>query len=555
MINQPTTEMFEIKISYFKGETLHKTGYPKKQNTYKYANGTPKESLLGSGGFGNVYLVKTDQSPQLFAMKIFNKVSHMTTHGHKESDMIKEIYNAFKDDPFMQRSLPRLEEAFYDENDIFHQVTDYIEGSPLKKCILNNEETFGMKKKKEMIFTLLYIYGKLHEKGYIHRDIKPGNIMIRHDITKSCNLNKSDIWKNIVVIDFGFTCKIDECDDETKGTILYMAPELLEDKKIKYKNRQEKGLIWERSDVWALVVSFYQIMFSTMNGSVYPFYSNAEDKSEKKNQVYEQIVKKPKKFKEIGDHAIDSIIQDVLIAGIDKFERPNISDLIEKYGKLLTLENGNIYILSVEKKIPENIWYGRGSDFAYNINGSQWTNPFSLNSSKFGIYSFKVCVPGEHPVYVTNDLSGESKGKIFGSFRMISTSTSRSVKPIEPISKGVFKLILDQIEEKEKSLCIQCANHPKMGACFEIIRNKNEQQKEPIQVPKIDIIGRIDHILDPQKDTFVVRIDGSCMLWSRKNSGPICQHNHTYEEKELIGWLKNCKKNDNICKKCQSERK
>lgn len=578
--------MEEIKIAYTRGQTLYKTAYPKYQNKYKYAKGTPEKSLLGSGGFGSVYLVEKNQ--QLFAMKVFKKANpndpkdaqKITTHGHKESDMIIEVQKSFVDDPFMQRSLPRLEEAFYDENNVFHQITDYIQGSSLKKCILDTKD-LGDEKKKELIFILLYIIGKLHQKEYLHRDIKPGNVMIRH-LKSICDLNKVDIWKNIVVIDFGFACKFDECDDETKGTVPYMSPELLLGRYIEYEQEKENGkaLVWEKSDVWALVVLFYQVVFSTSGKSVLPFTSTKSERSEKRTDIHDQITQRTSKLAKSGNHTFDSIIYGVLINGIDVHVRPSISDMINLYGTDLTIENGNIYVLSVEEKNPMQTWFGFGSSFTYNINGTQWlkdevtkTIPkpgFLLDSSLFKTYSFKICVQDQHPVYLTNNPIGEynlraadPNHKIYGFFK------SSVKKSTEPISRGVVNLEINEVDQKEK-LYVQCANHPQMGALFQI-RNVNSKFSNTIGTKtktmastsplpfssssstpsKLDVVAKIDLLLDPSGDSYIVRIENNHVLWSRKRIGPICQNGHVYDKNELVDWVINdCRVGMNICKKC-----
>lgn len=53
----------------------------------------------------------------------------------------------------------------------------------------------------------------MHEKGYVHQDIKPSNIMLN-----SQNIN------NLVIIDFGRTEHVQ--NKVKKGTLLYNAPEV-----------------------------------------------------------------------------------------------------------------------------------------------------------------------------------------------------------------------------------------------------------------------------------------------------------------------------------------
>lgn len=569
------------EITYLRGNVEYKTSYKIKPNPYKFAHGSPEKSELGSGGFGKVYLVKNEIN-ELYALKIFKKgesedqdeFRRITTHGHKESDIIKQIQETFSDDPFMQRSLPRLHDAFYDEKNVFHQVTDYIKGSQLDKCLMKTKD-FSLEKKKEMVFTLLYIIGKLHQKGFLHRDIKPGNVMIRHR-SNEFDLNKANIWKNTVVIDLGFACKFDECDIDTKGTLRYMSSDLLYGKCIEYEVENDKSFVWEKADVWAVGVSIYQIVFSLENKCLYPFSSILKDKEQRKKDILLQITNGTKKLQKSGDYAIDSIIHDILIIGAKKENRPSISKIIETYKDGLTVENGSVYILAVEKKNSDNAWFGSGSSSCYNVNGVQWKKnqkeAFSLDHSRFESYLFKICVNENHPVYITNDLSGEFNmpnrkpaHKIFGS---ILQQREKKDYEIRPIDAGIVKF--DMNETNEKQLYIQCGNHSKMGVKFGLIDEKEQSDSQEIPQETIrtkviptfeNVIGKLPKELNPKGDIFICEINGRESLWSCTNREPsrnivkpICKKGHDYGKNELVEWISNfCKNPDQICYKCVSE--
>ena len=86
-----------------------------------------------------------------------------------------------------------------------------------------------------------------HEQGLVHRDVKPGNLMVHDD-------------GHPVVLDFGLAHAHDGGDGEglgltrstdVLGTPYYMAPEQL---------RQQRGSVDCRADVWALGVTLYECL-------------------------------------------------------------------------------------------------------------------------------------------------------------------------------------------------------------------------------------------------------------------------------------------------------
>ncbi len=108
---------------------------------------------------------------------------------------------------------------------VFYYAMEYMDGIDLQ--VLVNQ--YGPQPESRVIHILLQICGSLYEahtKGLVHRDVKPGNIMIS---SRGC---EPDVVK---VLDFGLVKAIDPSadagagsDGSLTGTPLYMSPESIQ---------------------------------------------------------------------------------------------------------------------------------------------------------------------------------------------------------------------------------------------------------------------------------------------------------------------------------------
>lgn len=98
------------------------------------------------------------------------------------------------------------------------------------------QEEEAVKVFEEIMFGFEVLVGK----GYIHRDVKPANVLVKS--------------KHYKVADFGFACKADILGrkklNEICGTPIYMAPQLLSSQAYTAK-----------SDIWSLGLMLYEMVF------------------------------------------------------------------------------------------------------------------------------------------------------------------------------------------------------------------------------------------------------------------------------------------------------
>lgn len=115
---------------------------------------------------------------------------------------------------------------------------EYLEGESLEK-VIQRRSPLSLLEKIGFIVPVCRALEFAHNRGVVHRDIKPANVMITKD-------------GKIKVVDFGIARFMNASHTQTDvliGTISYMSPQMI------YGQRAD-----ERSDIWALGVTFYELL-------------------------------------------------------------------------------------------------------------------------------------------------------------------------------------------------------------------------------------------------------------------------------------------------------
>lgn len=124
------------------------------------------------------------------------------------------------------------------EKDTPFIAMEYLDGESLEKNIVKQTD-LPLALKVGYIVRICQALEYAHKNRVVHRDIKPGNIMV----------NSEGVVK---VVDFGIARLVDFSRTHTNmmiGTPAYMAPELFRKKKAD-----------ERTDIWAVGVTFYELI-------------------------------------------------------------------------------------------------------------------------------------------------------------------------------------------------------------------------------------------------------------------------------------------------------
>lgn len=203
---------------------------------------------IGKGSFSRVYYGHNTINRDVVAIKKMNKSSVQKI----SSDRINGEINLIK--KLDHRNIVRYRDMVTDTNNIYI-ITDYCNGGTLKKFLDDHNgypESFS---EKEVKFYMTQIKDALYylvSRNIYHRDIKPQNIFLNYRKGNFSRGNHEYHDIEFKLGDFGFAKEIEEDNmlDTLCGTPMYMAPEILCDKKYHIT-----------SDLWSVGIIFYQLMY------------------------------------------------------------------------------------------------------------------------------------------------------------------------------------------------------------------------------------------------------------------------------------------------------
>lgn len=134
-------------------------------------------------------------------------------------------------------------------------ASEFVEGIGLNQLI-KEKGALGVDQSLAIMSDLLSALAVLHDKGVIHRDVKPGNMLLSLPTSAT---GKTDFSKHgaAKLADFGLARHIEQSDSmamtrqtATLGTPLYMAPE----------QQYESRSVDQRADVYSAGVTLYQMI-------------------------------------------------------------------------------------------------------------------------------------------------------------------------------------------------------------------------------------------------------------------------------------------------------
>ena len=133
------------------------------------------EQLLGAGGMANVYKGTDMQTGKLVAVKVL-KQEYVNN-----PDLVRRFKNEAKAISLLNH--PNITKV-YDvsvSDELQYIVMEYIEGITLKEYMEYRAKALTYKETVHFIMQILAALQHAHDKGIVHRDIKPQNIMLLAD--------------------------------------------------------------------------------------------------------------------------------------------------------------------------------------------------------------------------------------------------------------------------------------------------------------------------------------------------------------------------------------
>ena len=169
-----------------------------------------KETLLGAGMFGKVYLAHSKDSSNIkYAVKVLQKKRIEMT----QMNMLREELETLceLDHPYITTYVESFEDQKY-----LYIVMEYCQGKEMF-LYLEEKEHFSERDAANTMYKVLEGLNHIHSIGVVHRDLKPENIMM-------------DEKGEPRIIDFGLSKNTRGNTKVLKsivGSKLYMAPEIL----------------------------------------------------------------------------------------------------------------------------------------------------------------------------------------------------------------------------------------------------------------------------------------------------------------------------------------
>jgi non-specific serine/threonine protein kinase len=193
-----------------------------------------RDTFIGQGGMGSVYRGHDTQSGKTVAVKILK-----TEMLERDPDLVQRFQR--EGEALRQLNHPNIVKMLgsEDQGGVHYLIMEYVEGGSLLD-ILTETPKLSIQRAMYIALDLADALTRAHRLKILHRDIKPGNVLLASDGTPR-------------LTDFGMARVSGEPhitqDGAIVGTMAYLAPEAFQG--------EEPD---ERTDIWAFGVMLYEML-------------------------------------------------------------------------------------------------------------------------------------------------------------------------------------------------------------------------------------------------------------------------------------------------------
>jgi serine/threonine protein kinase/formylglycine-generating enzyme required for sulfatase activity len=191
--------------------------------------------LLGEGGFGRVYLAHDEALGRPVAVKVY-RAERVARFTDPESYLEEARILASLDHP----NIVPVFDAGQTADGLCYVVSKVIDGADLKTAFKAGCAGSTRREIAALIAAIADALQHAHQRGLVHRDVKPGNILV-------------DRAGKAFLADFGLALREEDfgTGPEYAGTPAYMSPE---------QARGEGHRVDGRTDIFSLGVVFYELL-------------------------------------------------------------------------------------------------------------------------------------------------------------------------------------------------------------------------------------------------------------------------------------------------------
>ncbi|RMF42136.1 MAG: hypothetical protein D6753_08315, partial [Planctomycetota bacterium] len=186
------------------------------------------DRLLGEGGFGSVWLAHDTRLNRAVALKLPNNPDASLLHEAQTAARLRHPH------------IVSIYEVGIEQGQVYI-ASEYIEGTTLRDELM--QQVIGVTRSVDLMYTIAQAAHHAHQQGVVHRDMKPGNVMV-------------DGQGQPFIMDFGIAKSM--TDDETissegqiVGTVAYMAPEQAAGKNARTDHR---------ADIYSMGVILFELL-------------------------------------------------------------------------------------------------------------------------------------------------------------------------------------------------------------------------------------------------------------------------------------------------------